>query len=1383
MSRVNQQRPGKGGRSNLQEELRTMSAFTAVYPPPPSNSFNGTHQWGDALRLGCVNIHGLSLQSIVTGDSNKLDAIQRLLSDEQLDILAVSETWLTGNHTIDLPGYFYYGVNGPTTKHAKGLTGHGGVGFLYRTSINTHISRIEDRMSSERVWIGVHTESETLYLCSVYGPSTNDMKTWIRFTTSLSDDIDHFSRTRKSSVCILGDFNARMGFMAGLRGESTSNRKGEHLLDVLAQHRMVALNTQDDAKPEGDGPLFTRCAGAVKSVIDYVIVPTLDHQRGRYQSARVVYNDNVFSDHVPITTAFRLRSQLRRTPEAKMAYFIWKFRSLKEPEIQWDRYYNALAKQSVPILQSVLNHLRAGDLPDQLDQLYDLFVDAILAAATSELGQIKVKGHGTPWWKPSLNTLRKARDQAIRRWRLEEPRQPRAINHRPPVPEYVRRARKEFKKAIATAKREYDSKTVEIIERLKIPFPRFHHKRVQAQVYKRTPPGMTLRKPDGSYTEDQREVVEAWEKHFRTASQPLQRPTFDDAHRIFVEGELQRAAQQAGQTKEAPNVAALEKVLQTALNECLQRANPQPSQAPPPGASPHTSSNPAPVHGGIGSRPAVAAPGNAPQQGTRQQPRPPRPRRGASPPPHADLDDMISSREVALKLVKLDGFKAGGADNILPEMLRMHKSSLQDEKSASGFLPSLLAAWFNVIYQLEKVPRSWTQGRIFPLFKTGDTADPNNYRAITLLSVISKTFEAILADRLYAKADSDNLLEEAQGGFRVKRGCRDQILVLTETLEMCRSERRPAFVAFLDVRKAYDTVWHEGLFHKLWSFNIRGKFWRLFRTWYERMESCVLLNGTQSAYFPVKQGLRQGGTSSPLLYNLFLTGLAKELEDKNLGLRLRCHTWVGMLLYADDMALMANTEDELQSMLQHVDDYANKWRFEFNPSKSKVMQLTPADRPRPPVPFTLGGATLENVDTYRYLGVLVQAGGGWEKQEAQAMRGAENRFKEFSTIGLHKQGITPNTSRQLYQTYVRPVAEYGAEIWHSTTKSRTPLDKQVDRHGRTIMGLRWETPHEVAEGDMQWWPHSLRADKLRLRYWWHINSKHASKMVRAVCRLQQQRPIKGLKSSFFGHMRKTFVNHDDNEKSLTAWWNKASGLRDVPEYPADTEEFNDHRAWKKQVDMRVAATFRRRWEHRLVLRPGIQPPQQQPSQEEDQSQPAEEQDVSPDVMPTLQHYLRIKGGQHNATMRPEPYLRAAPQASHLIAQLRSRCNNLRVSSNARLPPGQRLPRDQRLCLACKSVNEIEDEEHFVMHCAALHDQRSKMWHVLESRANAPSFTHALKEWTVEEKFLFILGGDLPQGIGLDKEAKKRVMNARKKAWEVLVEMMRKRNHLLSHPSQ
>ena len=133
------------------------------------------------------------------------------------------------------------------------------------------------------------------------------------------------------------------------------------------------------------------------------------------------------------------------------------------------------------------------------------------------------------------------------------------------------------------------------------------------------------------------------------------------------------------------------------------------------------------------------------------------------------------------------------------------------------------------------------------------------------------------------RIDKGRLLHEGQAGFRLKRSCID---TLSELVQGRLREGKTTYALFLDVKKAYDMVWRDGLWLKLWDMGVKGRIWRVIKKIYESSRSTVLLEGEQSAAFNVEQGVAQGCSLSPILFSVFINGLLKEVEQAELGIEL-----------------------------------------------------------------------------------------------------------------------------------------------------------------------------------------------------------------------------------------------------------------------------------------------------------------------------------------------------------------------------------------------------------------------------------------------------------------------------------------------------------------
>ena len=268
--------------------------------------------------------------------------------------------------------------------------------------------------------------------------------------------------------------------------------------------------------------------------------------------------------------------------------------------------------------------------------------------------------------------------------------------------------------------------------------------------------------------------------------------------------------------------------------------------------------------------------------------------------------------------------KACGTDGIAGELIKYDGSGMS----------MMLRELFQFIWKSECIPERWGEGMIVSFFKKGDQEDPNNYKGITLLNVVGKLFNKVLNYRLLYWLEEHNKLSESQAGFRFGRSCVDNLFVLNEVIQGRLQEGKKTFSFFLGIKKAYDTVWRDGLWYRMWEMGIQGKLWRVIRNIYNVNQSCVYLDGIKSQYFGITQGVAQFCTLSLTLFLIFVDGLMKEIESKVSSLP---SLQLNGLLFADDFVGLSDSKEGLQNMINVVHAYSKRWRFEANVTKSAIV--------------------------------------------------------------------------------------------------------------------------------------------------------------------------------------------------------------------------------------------------------------------------------------------------------------------------------------------------------------------------------------------------------------------------------------------------------------
>ncbi|VDI39242.1 Hypothetical predicted protein [Mytilus galloprovincialis] len=226
---------------------------------------------------------------------------------------------------------------------------------------------------------------------------------------------------------------------------------------------------------------------------------------------------------------------------------------------------------------------------------------------------------------------------------------------------------------------------------------------------------------------------------------------------------------------------------------------------------------------------------------------------------------------------------------------------------------------FTIITDLEAVPDDWQNGIIKPLPKAGSVYDIDNYRGITSTSNVYKVYSKILEESVMTYLEEINILGEVQGALRKNRRTEDHIFTLQGICSIRKAKKYKTFLAFLDLSKAFDRVWRDGLFYLLWKTGIQGKCWKLLKSLY----SNVLFGDCETGFFDQEFGLKQGCVLSPALFSVLMNDPVSMLEANNFGAELSSQL-VNCLLFADDVVLIGKSEAELQRLLDITANFASK---------------------------------------------------------------------------------------------------------------------------------------------------------------------------------------------------------------------------------------------------------------------------------------------------------------------------------------------------------------------------------------------------------------------------------------------------------------------------
>jgi len=431
------------------------------------------------------------------------------------------------------------------------------------------------------------------------------------------------------------------------------------------------------------------------------------------------------------------------------------------------------------------------------------------------------------------------------------------------------------------------------------------------------------------------------------------------------------------------------------------------------------------------------------------------------------LDRPPTTEEVQRAIKQMSSGKAPGEDSIPSEIY----------KDGGGQLIDRLTGLFVKIWDQESVPQEFKDALIVHIFKrNGDRACCDDHRGISLLSITGKVLARVLLNRLSAHVLLQDLLPESQCGFRAGRGTADMIFTARQIQEKCREQHQDLYMVFIDLTKAFDTVNREGLWKILRKIGCPQKFTNIFRSLHDGMVGRVLDNGETSAPFLVTHGTKQGCVLAPLLFSIFFSMmLLVAFKDCNLGVpiqfrtdgnvfnlrRLQARTKVHAavirdLLFADDCALTAHSQGEVQQLFDRFAAAARRFGLTVSLKKTEVM-FQPSDRLAHTAPVVCAGnTTLQAVDKFCYLGSVLSSAANIDDDVNARLAKANAAFGRLSKSLWNNHGIRLATKISVYRAVVLTTLLYGCESWTVYRRHIAKLDQFHLRCLRKIAHIKWQ---------------------------------------------------------------------------------------------------------------------------------------------------------------------------------------------------------------------------------------------------------------------------------------------------------------------------------------
>jgi hypothetical protein len=426
-------------------------------------------------------------------------------------------------------------------------------------------------------------------------------------------------------------------------------------------------------------------------------------------------------------------------------------------------------------------------------------------------------------------------------------------------------------------------------------------------------------------------------------------------------------------------------------------------------------------------------------------------------PSKQDIDNIsikITYSDVRKAIKELANNKATGLDEIPAEVYKVladlneKKSKDEEEKEDNTFITALMLCFNAYMLNSTPIPDSWRTSVMILLYKGGDKLDIANFRPITLISVMYKTYANILAKRLSQFVEKNDVLSIAQAGFRRQRGPAQKLLGIDAAIKTAKRTNGELHLLSLDIKKAFDSVEHWLIEETLGihGLNLPNHFIKAIMDTLHNNRIKIRTDSGLTEEVTVDCGVRQGDPLSTTLFALVIDPLIQRLAAIQ-GLKLT----EGPQAYADDIDFLAHSAQMMENAWKIIEEFLNLTGLELNAKKTVYLRNHKAQQNKSKAQMLLDKKPIkmERADTpFKVLGVWFTMDRDW------------NRHKELtrgSCIGklklLAQKKITDYQYIEVVNIMILSALSYGMMVVDYTEAELNELNGIIHSFARRRLHL------------------------------------------------------------------------------------------------------------------------------------------------------------------------------------------------------------------------------------------------------------------------------------------------------------------------------------------